>query len=61
MSHNVHLHVCVRACARVCVIKENTHPFQDFHYLISHTLLIYFSDFNYFCHVGPFLYIFMCK
>ena len=52
---------CARTCvcARMCVINENKHPFQDFRYLISHTLLIYLLDFSYFHHVRLFSYVFM--
>ena len=55
------MHACVHECvrARVCVINENKHPFQDFCYLISRTLLIYPSDFNNFCHVGLFSSVYM--
>ena len=57
------VHMCACTCAHVCVcvINENKHPFQDFCYLISLTLVIYLSDFNYFRHVGVFSYVFMCK
>ena len=41
------------------VINENKHHFQDFRYFISHTLLIYPSDFNYFHYVRLFSYVFM--
>ena len=47
------VHVC--ACVRMFAINENKHPFHDFRYLISRTLLIYPSDFNYFHHVRLFL------
>ena len=49
-----HVYMCALVCVHVCVINENQHPFQDFCYLISHTLLIYPSDFDYFRHVGLF-------
>ena len=55
------LYMFVRECVCVHVINENKHHFQDFRYLNSRTLLIYPSDFNYFCHVGPFSSIFMLR
>ena len=34
------VHMCVCVCVHICVINENKHSFQDFWYLISHTLLV---------------------
>ena len=43
----------------MCVINENKHPFEDFHYHIGRLLLNYPSDFSYVRHVGLFSSIFM--
>ena len=51
MSDSVHVNSCV--------INENKHPFQDFHYLFTLTLLINPLDFNYFHHVRLFSF-FLC-
>ena len=43
----VYARVCICVC--VCVINVNKHPFQDFHYLINHSPIIYLHiPFNFF-------------
>ena len=55
----VYARVCVCVC--VCVINVNKHPFQDFHYLINHSPIIYLHiPFNFF-HVGLCFSVFVCK